>query len=78
MAALTSQKPQTQVSFDVQPIFDHDDPALYSCCVLWQATLARMGVQNNTLADLVYIADNTFFNHPSPRLQVRCHPTPNT
>ena len=38
----------------------------------WQATLARMGVQNVSLADLVYIADNTFFNHPTTRLQVRC------
>jgi len=42
---------------------------------LWvspQATLARLGIQNNTLADLVYIADKVFLNRPSPRLQVRC------
>ena len=40
------------------------------CCL--QATLARLGVQNNSLADYVYIADNVFLNRPSPRLQVRC------
>ena len=37
-----------------------------------QATLARLGVQNNSLADYVYIADNVFMNRPSPRLEVRC------
>ncbi len=37
-----------------------------------QPTLARLGVQNNTLADLVYIADKVFMNRPSPRLEVRC------
>ena len=36
-----------------------------------QTTLARLGIQNNTLADLVYIADKVFLNRPSPRLQVR-------
>jgi hypothetical protein len=35
-----------------------------------QATLARMGVQHNTLADFLYIADNAFVNRPSPRLEV--------
>ena len=40
------------------------------CCAVWQPTLARMGVQNITLRDLVYIADSTFFNRPTKRLQV--------
>jgi hypothetical protein len=40
----------------------------------YQATLARMGVQHNTLADFLYIADNAFVNRPSPRLERMARP----
>ena len=43
---------------------------------LSQATLRRLGVQNSSLADYVYIADKAFMSRPSPRLAVRCASTP--